>query len=567
MRSLTIGIEFLTGRYVAASVSDRDEPEWPPHPGRVFMAMAAACFETGENPEDVAALEWLEKLPTPKPEIVASEANARSEVKFYVPVNDKLTVNKAMLQSTPGLTRSKQERSYPTTIPIEASVELIWHNVPEDAGRHLPALSRVCDNVIRIGHSSSLVSMTAKLDESGGTASPKDARVRWLPTERDATLRVRVAGEGEFSRLRAACNAERIDLFGNLKATIESTKGREKSEAKKVFEEAFGQPFKAALRPPEPTPPTLGTWAGYRPSDESAPTTTVEGKHFESELLILVHAPRDDEPIFGIGDCLSLTSRLREALMSNCGEDPIPEWLSGHNQESRKATDSPHVAFLALPFVGSQYADGHVMGLALALPKSQFVPPEERGRVLGPILFDDEANAQPIELKLGRLGVWTVAVEERAEPPQSLQNRSWTEPSYTWASATPVVLDRFPKSPRTDDRTAWEAEVREIIAQSCTNAGLPRPVEVDIDTTSWHIGAPRAYPKSRRLRSRINGEQAARLGDGFPTMPARPGKPTRPQIHAFVRFEQRVQGPVLLGAGRFLGYGMCKPVTMKRKAK
>lgn len=565
MGSLTIGVEFLTGRYVAASVSDRDETEWPPHPGRVFMAMAAACFETGEHPEDVAALEWLEALC--EPEIVASQSNARSTVRFYVPVNDKLTVNKAILQSTPGLTRSKQERSYPTSIPVDPLVEFVWRNVPNDAQRYLPALTRICESVIRVGHSSSLVRMWVKLDENTADPSPDDLRVRWIPTHRDTTLRVRIADDGELSRLRTACNAERIKLFGDLKALIESTKGKQKTEAKKVFEEAFGQPFRAALRPPEPTPPTLGTWAGYRRSDEAAPVATIEGTHFDSELLILAHSPQDDEPKFGIADCLALTSRLRDAFMSKCPDEPPPEWLSGHDTETRKPTQSPHVAFVALPFVGRQYADGHVMGLALALPRSQYVAPEERGRVLGPLLFNDEAKAELIELNLGRLGKWTIAVEERAEPPQSLQTRSWTQSSHTWASVTPVVLDRFPKSSRKDDRMAWEAEVRGIIAQSCVNAGVPSPTEIDIDTTSWHLGSPRAYPKSRRLRSRSTSDASGRLGDGFPTMPHRPGKPTRPQVHAFVRFASRVRGPVLLGAGRFLGYGLCKPVATGRKSK
>jgi len=74
----------------------------------------------GEAADEVAALEWLESLPAP--EIHASEHHARSPVKFYVPINDKITPTKAILQSTPGLARSKQERSYPTAIPLQPTV-------------------------------------------------------------------------------------------------------------------------------------------------------------------------------------------------------------------------------------------------------------------------------------------------------------------------------------------------------------------------------------------------------------------------------------------------------------
>ena len=65
MEGLTITVEFLTGRCVAAKVSDRDAAEWPPHFGRLFMALAAACFEMDEDEHEVAALKWLESLPAP----------------------------------------------------------------------------------------------------------------------------------------------------------------------------------------------------------------------------------------------------------------------------------------------------------------------------------------------------------------------------------------------------------------------------------------------------------------------------------------------------------------------
>ena len=127
---------------MTATVSDRDEPEWPPHPGRVFMAMAAAYFETRDASDDddaLAAMQWFEALPAP--EIQASEAHARSTVKYYVPVNDKLTVNTSVLQSTPGLSRSKQERSYPTTIPIDSTVRFVWTDLNE-APKHIEALKK-----------------------------------------------------------------------------------------------------------------------------------------------------------------------------------------------------------------------------------------------------------------------------------------------------------------------------------------------------------------------------------------------------------------------------------------
>jgi CRISPR-associated protein Csb2 len=39
----------------------------------------------------------------------------------------------------------------------------------------------------------------------------------------------------------------------------------------------------------------------------------------------------------------------------------------------------------------------------------------------------------------------------------------------------------------------------------------------------------------------------------------RNGRPPRPLTHAEITFPAAVRGPVLLGAGRFAGYGTCRP--------
>ena len=46
MPSLSLVIEYLTGYAVATDAANREQAEWPPHPARVFMALAAAHFET-----------------------------------------------------------------------------------------------------------------------------------------------------------------------------------------------------------------------------------------------------------------------------------------------------------------------------------------------------------------------------------------------------------------------------------------------------------------------------------------------------------------------------------------
>src|SRR5882762_10443082 len=81
------GIELLMGRAIITRWDNREEPEWPPHPDRVFMALVAGWGESGEHPEHLAALEWLEKLPPPAL-AVPDAASERASFTSYVPVND-----------------------------------------------------------------------------------------------------------------------------------------------------------------------------------------------------------------------------------------------------------------------------------------------------------------------------------------------------------------------------------------------------------------------------------------------------------------------------------------------
>src|SRR4029453_6317216 len=117
MTGLTLGWEYLTGYAVATDPSGRERAEWPPHPGRVFMALAAAYFETGEDLGEGNALHWLETLGEPQPPELhlppLDHVFQRSAVTVDVPVYDKAGPASATLQSAPPITPSKQPGMFP----------------------------------------------------------------------------------------------------------------------------------------------------------------------------------------------------------------------------------------------------------------------------------------------------------------------------------------------------------------------------------------------------------------------------------------------------------------------
>jgi len=247
----------------------------------------------------------------------------------------------------------------------------------------------------------------------------------------------------------------------------------------------------------------------------------------------------------------AVTRRFREALMSRYGEAgvPVPGLISGHNPDG-SPMNSPHMAIVPLADVGFYYSEGRLMGLAIVFPRDTDA---DRRRAERDWLAGLEASSETIaqwqkfdqllsevrEIKLGGLGIWSIS-RTLAAPKRSLETGRYTCPSRRWSSVTPIVLDRFPKA---KDPAEREQEMASIIASSCRNIGLPEPRALALYKHSAIKGAPSAYPSGR-----------APEWTGW-TLPGFLAK--RILTHAVIEFSEPVRGPVILGAGRFAGLGLC----------
>jgi CRISPR-associated protein Csb2 len=577
MTSFVIAWEYLTGRVVATDPTNRERSEWPPHPGRVFMALAAAWFETGEDPAEGEALRWLERLGDPELRLPAVEpAFERSLVKVYVPINGddgrdipvarkqgKKIARYTRPENLP-LKRLHVERTFPSVWVGHGPCCLVWPN-ENDADLHGGALDRLCAKVTRIGHSSSMVRMWVT---DGLDAETWSHAERWTADDTLADTHLRGISVGTLALLAERWGGptrlrheSHIDRIGDLESRKKDIKGKGAREHKAEIEAEVASLKEEAqtVDPRPPLRPTLGLWSGFR-RPTPHPGAEALGTHFDTDLLVLV---REEGPDLPLASTLALTRTVRGAVISQCGVTPAPAWVSGHESDGNPLQDEGgHLAFIPLPFVGRRHADGHILGLGLAFPRS--VERRERGRVLGPLLVEPSGEAKPVELKLGRLGVWMLRKRHWTERRRALRPESWTAHptgARIWASVTPVVLDRFPKSDRQRHLHAWRDEVVSIISAGCRRIGLPEPAVVDIDTTCWHLGSPRATSKRRSIRvdAGVPRDASVAFGDGFPPFPPRGTNASRPQIHVWLEFDEPVLGPLLLSAGRYLGYGLCKP--------
>jgi len=541
----SLALHYLNGwAMAAADGAKKERTEWPPHPDRVFMALSAAYFETedGDKAAERAALEWLEELPPPL--VAASGKEDRRVVTHYVPVNDseiagrkkvlelaaatdvKLSeIKNAGLSQLPEF-RSRQPRTFPVAIPHHPVVHLVWPDAtPLES--HRAALEALCRKVTHVGHSASFVQMW--LDDAPPPAT-------WVPVVGLAIHRLRVPGQGRLAYLEDRCKREQSIRFADMKQGIDSLKERVKAAKgpeKKYLEvelasreETMQSEFtgdKPIGMRPEP-----GLWQGYGPLATATPRPS-PGTVFDPNLLVLTL----DGHRLTLRSTLKLMEALRSTFMSGCPQQPPPEWLSGHTPEGR-ASAAPHLAFLPLPFVEHKNADGKLMGVALALPRD--LDHAEAARCLGDLLRDEYGLPRSIHLFDGQWFDCVAELETRFPPPQkNLRAETWTGPARCWASVTPVVLDLH-----FDGKGKWD-QAAESVKTACVRIGLPRPREVLLHPVSMFEGVPRAN----------EFQPITRKSDGGRLHHA----------HAVIVFDEVVAGPVLVGAGRFRGYGLCRPLS------
>lgn len=535
-----LAVDLLCERYTASAHNDRAATEWPPHPARLHMALIDAWGSSEEkSPSERAALAWLESLDPP--EIVASETVAeRAPVVHYVPDNDVDVTSPAnyanryerlgdALEQLGGDITPKQRERLEKTIAKERDVDghmtAVGKTSPREAakmlpdgrgkqGRHYPTVRPAGHSVVYWWEGAdpspevrvAVDEVSARVCRIGHSSSlvavrltdtPEDGR-RWRPV-RGGPLTFRVLATGMIDAL----------------------------ELDHEIYERTGIRVKRLL--PE---------ANYR-------VGAIDEVHATASNLagtVRVRALRRPVPARHLD---RLTAALRGAVLHH-GDDEPPELVSGHSPQGTPSS-RPHAAFVALPFVGHDRASGEIHGVAIVVPRSDRPAAAEEERLAQ--AWTDQALARLVAaggaLHLGSAGVAII----EADPPRlnTLRLTRWTGPAHRWITATPIALDRNPGDLRARDadnsKTARkrlaaferaEAEVR----RACAHAGLPDPLTVVVSRGPLLDGTMPAH----RHSTPVVGGHAKVL------------------VHADLVFAEPVAGPIMIGAGRFRGFGLLAPV-------
>lgn len=287
--------------------------------------------------------------------------------------------------------------------------------------------------------------------------------------------------------------------------------------------------FCAGRRPPpgESVRPTL-------------PPTPTSSNQFWTEWLTL-------EIIDGTLDLRAApiaAKTLRDAVMSGYGRAglPVPEWISGH-QAGGSPSRAPHLAVAPLANLGWHFSDGQLMGFALIPPARHKSFQDDADFRKALFRISERLNDRYV-VELGKLegapnGLCLKLSLTLDSDLASLNPARYLKKSRIWATATPLVLPLHPK------RGSVE-EIEALIADACEHAGVSRPSRAVAHQHSMISAAPSAQPSRRSPRW-----TGWRVPESFRS---------RPLTHAVLEFDEPVTGPVLIGAGRFCGLGLCLPL-------
>ncbi|WP_420444953.1 type I-G CRISPR-associated protein Csb2 [Candidatus Poriferisodalis sp.] len=548
---IAVEVTLLTGRYVATAHHDRREHEWPPHPARLFSALVAT-WAAADVPDvdERRALEWLEGQAAPAITASRSEDTAvRRPVSHFVPVNDASVVSGAQY-------RRRVER-------LSDFLDGYYQELESTGGEVAQAIERLRDKIDKERDVASMVGPVGTTNPSAAAALLPEGRgkqERQFPSVTPDCPHVTFSWEtAPSSGVAAALDVllGRVTRLGHSSSLVSCRLLRSAPEptmrpgngttilrcAQRGQLAALEQMHAAheGIRPR--ALPFVGVRYAYVDTDEGIASAAVR-PDIAGELVVF-ELPGDKRHL-PLTRTVELTEALRGAVFHHA-DDPLPEGLSGHLPDGRPSRD-PHIAFLALPNVGHIHADGRLMGMAVILPDGLDEAATRAAlRAIG-LWERAEPNGQ---CRLTLPGGAVVDLQ-RKQPPfefKSLEPRAWSRPSHDWVSATPIALPKNPGrltqgSPAARAK-AWAA-AEDQVRQSCVHVDLPEPASVAISLDPLMTGArpAAAFPAF---------VQGSRRGDEV----------RRRLVHAALRFDAEVEGPVVLGSGRFLGLGLMRPLPAR----
>jgi CRISPR-associated protein Csb2 len=502
MPALLLSVHFHDGRYHGMG-------DWPPSPARLFQALVAGAAR-GETLSDevVKALKWLEGLAPPF--IVSPSAYLGRPFKNFVPNND--------LDAVGGdVTRIGEIRTAKNSRPrlFDATVPLIYAWTFEngaEAERHACTIRQIADKLYQLGRGVDMVWATGETlaDEAEIEARFRaHGGVRWSPNER---------GDGE------TLLCPRPSSLASLIERFNKARGRFKR---------IGQGKKASLlfaQAPKPS---------FKPVPYNSPSTFLlfdirKGGGFE---------PQPFDRIVALAETIRnlAAERLRASTWSR--EAPQREfWIERvfFGRDATEADKARRIRITPLPSIGHAQVERSIRRLLVTVPPDCPIAADDVAWAFsGLALGSDKETGEIIELVLAgdRTMLQHYGVEDAA-------------PTRLWRTVTPATLPERAVRRRIDPHRMYEeakggaeralenAAAESAVRQALRHAGINVPAQA--------IGVQREPFEGKGRRAEAFAKETRFVKERF--------------WHVEVAFAQAIQGPLLIGDGRYVGLGLMAPV-------
>src|SRR5579875_811850 len=452
----------------------RTRAEWPPSWMRLFSALVAVANHKASQERRL-----LERLETWPPPYIYATPLSSDGVEFlrtaWVPINSIPAPNKA--GSTALVGRQNLERAWARAVPRSPVVMYTWPDVALE-NHEQALLNALCRRVPYLGRSTCpvVVEVVSDPDLSGECLVPASA-VR------------------ENEAFTVLCS-RRAPYEGALQA----------------LERAYNQKNQGKIGDPW----AIGTYVDYGLVERPTASDVAHGPYRDLVILALEGPIRDGR------HAVYFTDLLRKALIANASRSIAA--VHGHQQG-----DVVQCAFLALPFVGHPHADGHIVGLAIAVPE---LPADDLAVIN--MAIERTTHRGLSSPALGQFGLRRLSALELRRARLALQPGRWNRAARRWVTVYPAVLDRYLK--RRDDP-------EQLARHTIVNAGYPEPEHVELSLRPFTALVPGAVD--------LAPEETLRPGhrEGF-----------RPYRHLLITFPFPVRGPLVVGAMRHYGLGLCLPL-------
>lgn len=477
--------------------------QWPPAPGRVFQALVAGAGPRQDLPNDgQQALRWLESLPAPV--IHAPWAREGQEVQLYVPHNDLDT--KGGDPSQIGDIRVGKKVK-PWLFDARIPISYVWtFESHDESEKQVAKICELARGLYQLGRGVDMASANARI-----VSAPEAFEViRTAPGE---LLRPTVRG------LRGAIFEQTTLLDAPVPGTLTSLVTRYLANAQR-----FGLDKSAKKAVPTFTQP---------PAAEFVSVPYGSGR---VRVLFDMRNPLEDGKFkpWRQEFTAALVRRIRDLVIGRL-EDALPEdrkidiekALLGRPVNGRAIPPEQRVRIIPLPSIGHEHADRDIRRILVDIPADCPVNLEDICWAFSGLSVIAEETGEEFAMLVA------------AEDTSMLDHYGYDNgSSRRWRTVTPMVLG---------EQYGLHGPIPEkldtAIADALRHEGVGvRPVNVFAQKAPFEKNGERAEAFAVKDDHRFSKEKL---------------------WYVEVTLDRAIQGPLLLGNGRYFGLGLLAPVREK----